>query len=318
MRLGYADPGPDSGGAWIVLYCLGTSTDDARQGERQDDGAPGEPLGPVWYALEGPGCPKMLRARLGRVAFAQTIRREPFLWCAALPLSAETARTLTVLGTADRVLAKHTFEKPTEARPHLWHTFAAHHRRTTVAEPGTFVTDHPDAARPKYGERLVLAGQVGDDEAPVLPGAAGPGEADGLKLSLDGDAFVVITAGRPMIDRPVRKLLARWWVNGKPVIAPSAERPLADAGDGQQRQTGEFRVRFDVPDHLGKLKPGDRVALQVLYSPAGFDRLTVDAAKQQMLLQLQRDDNRPLLSNRLEFELTEELLRQADRSQPDD
>ena len=318
VRLGFAEP--DAGGSWIVLYCLATQSDKARRNDGPDEGVAGEPLGPVWYTLEGRGCPKAQRASLQRAAFAT--RPGPLLWCEIVPLPAETATTLTILGAKDHALARHEFEQPTKARPHLWHTFVSERGAAAAAdngdgdgdgdgEPGTVVADRSDAARPRLVDAIVPPGrQAGDDRPLPLPGAADAGEADELKLSLTGGAFV-IAADRPMIDRPARHLLARWWVNGEPVVARLAERQFAHSGFGQMRQTNEFRVGLGLPESLGKLKRGDRVGLQVLYCPAGFDRVSKTGAMKQLMEQMAAASAVPLLSNHLEFELTKELLAAA-------
>ena len=315
VRLGFAEP--DAGGPWVVLYCLATQSDEAPPDDGPDEGVAGEPLGPVWYTLEGRGCPKVQRASVRRAAFAA--RPGPLLWCEIVPLPAETATTLTILGAKDHALARHEFEQPRKARPHLWHTFVSERGAAAAdnaaaaadGEPGTVVADRSDAARPRLVDAIVPPRRgAGDDRPVLLPGAADAGEADGLKLSLNG-GVIVITADRPMIDRPARHLLARWWVNGEPVVARPVERQFAHSGFGQVRQTNGFRVGLGLPESLGKLKPGDRVGLQVLYCPAGFDRVSKTGAMKQLMEQVAAASAVPLLSNNLEFELTRELLAAA-------
>jgi hypothetical protein len=71
-------------------------------------------------------------------------------------------------------------------------------------------------------------------------------------------------------------------------------------------------VPLHLPTGLGELKAGDRVALQVLYCPDGFDLLPRDEASQVMQHLASGGGNGavvvPLLSNRIEIAVTKDLL----------
>lgn len=65
-----------------------------------------------------------------------------------------------------------------------------------------------------------------------------------------------------------------------------------------------LRIPVALPETLGPVKPGDRVALQVMYCPAGFKELDDIALAQAQITKA--GDNyfpafQPMLSNRLEF-----------------
>lgn len=318
VRLGYADPG-DEAVPWVTLYCLGDDSGAAARVERADGpGELGDPLGPVYYAWAPKGTVVRHIERLKRVR-----RAGRWLFCVTLQPVAGATMTLTVRDAGGRVLRARDFKPRAEAGPPWrWHTFARHGRGARDAEVEMVVADGAVAARPVYGD-LFFPPEAVDADAPPppLPGATAAGEADGIKLSLEGAAFV-LAARRPMsAQMPEHLLLARWWVNGEPVAPPSAERGAAQAQQRQAKadESEEFKVGFGLPDHLGKLKAGDRVALQVLYSADGYERVNqAAAASTQQMQRLERWGRaaRPLLSNRLEFELTEALLRQADHAPP--
>jgi hypothetical protein len=115
-----------------------------------------------------------------------------------------------------------------------------------------------------------------------------------------------------MLDRADHRLLARWWVNGEPIAAPPAKHMgLKEAR--LLRMTKEIRVRFGLPATLGQLKSGDRVALQVLYTPKDLEPVFdgLEQKQQQMQLQsVQGEANCLLPSNRIEFVISEQMLRE--------
>jgi hypothetical protein len=75
----------------------------------------------------------------------------------------------------------------------------------------------------------------------------------------------------------------------------------------------EMRVAAGWPDHLGELKAGDKVGLQVLYSPAMARQIPPKNMFARALGALGRQEPGaapvPLLSNRIEFTVTDDLLR---------
>jgi len=85
---------------------------------------------------------------------------------------------------------------------------------------------------------------------------------------------------------------------------------------GQVRLTDTITVRFDLPDFLGDLRPGDRIGLQLLHSPDGFDPAPSGVMQMQhQLMQAQTDhDEWPMLSNRIEFVMTAALLKEKDHA----
>ena len=87
----------------------------------------------------------------------------------------------------------------------------------------------------------------------------------------------------------------------------------------QQRVGNDVMLAFGLPDFLGELKVGDRVALQLLWSPDGQEPLRTgemyDRMKKMMRLHMIGWEW-PVMTNRIEFTLTDELLAKRDNPIP--
>ena len=152
-----------------------------------------------------------------------------------------------------------------------------------------------------------------DPNSALLPPADAE-EANRMPLSLtlaDGQ-FVLESRRIVRLDEPADCLLARWWVNDRPVAAPLCEEPPQAIRDKAVRmldleRRAPLRIPAALPQTLGPVKPGDRIALQVMYCPAGF-KVLGDLARRQELVKCGADGFfpafQPLLSNRLEFQAT--------------
>ena len=69
------------------------------------------------------------------------------------------------------------------------------------------------------------------------------------------------------------KLLARWWVNGRPVQGPRTLQKIASAREGLMRELTRRRsIRIDVDRSILGAGPRDRIAVQLAYCPQGWDR----------------------------------------------
>ena len=108
-----------------------------------------------------------------------------------------------------------------------------------------------------------------------------------------------------MIDWPDELLLARWWVNGKAIVAEKGGRNILKSMSRKMELTSEMIVTFNYPTSLGAVKEGDKIALQVLYAPDGFD-----FDPEAMLLQesVRWRVSAPVLSNKIEFPVTKEMI----------
>jgi hypothetical protein len=137
-----------------------------------------------------------------------------------------------------------------------------------------------------------------------------------LGLTLADGQFVLETRCVVGLYEPADGLLARWWVNGRPVAAALAQdrlqeqQPVDKLLRALRQPPAPLRIPAALPQTLGPVKPGDKVALQVMYCPAGFKELGVLARRQE--LEKSGADCflpafQPLLSNRLEFEATKAM-----------
>lgn len=96
--------------------------------------------------------------------------------------------------------------------------------------------------------------------------------------------------------------LARWWINDKPVML-EANRDIQELQKvGAMRMGEQMRLRWKIDWNLLGAKSGDRVALQVMYCPAGVRKVLQDGAELRMAPILEFGQ-KPVLSNRTEFVL---------------
>jgi len=135
-----------------------------------------------------------------------------------------------------------------------------------------------------------------------------------LELSLEGRVFVVKTRQGKMVDMPDETLLARWWMNGKALPAgPVAKEGIKKADARKISDVTEQRIAFGLPKELKSAKPGDRISLQVLYSASGYEPFAIDQlhAMDAKAVFDSAEQLNLAMSNRIEFEITAELLRHA-------
>jgi hypothetical protein len=95
--------------------------------------------------------------------------------------------------------------------------------------------------------------------------------------------------------------LVRWWVNDKPVILEPNKELQMFQKVGAMRMGEQMRLRWKIDWPTLGAKSGDRVALQLMYCPAGVRRM-LDADQLLAMLVLEFGQ-KPVLSNRTEFVL---------------
>ncbi len=76
--------------------------------------------------------------------------------------------------------------------------------------------------------------------------------------------------------------------------------------------SNELAVDFGLPSCLKGLKNGDRVELQVMYSPGGWENVGEGVAQHAIRLLDEGGTSRPLVSNRLEVRVTAAMIRKAE------
>lgn len=95
--------------------------------------------------------------------------------------------------------------------------------------------------------------------------------------------------------------LVRWWVNDKAVILEPNKELQHFAKVGAMRMGEQMRLRWKIDWQLLGAKSGDRVALQVMYCPAGVRRVL--DSEQALAMPPLEFGQKPVVSNRTEFVL---------------
>ncbi len=313
VRVDVADPG-DTLGPAAVLYALADWAGEGPPTPISENGP--HPLGPLAARWRWEKRAVEVQKRLQQ-ASGHKGRRS--LFATTIPLRASgQCRVDLCENRSDREadappLWAATLVVSESPRP-AWGVFA---RPTSPTESDGVVADEFYTAVPKIdGTFPILAGDPKDATrwAGLLPPLDAADAKDSpLTLALTDGQFI-LTSTRPLWDfNAPEQLLARWWVNGRPVrrdailIAP--QRPLQQSRQVTSRN--KAAIGFGLPDHLGPLKPGDEVAVQLLYCPSGLE-----SPGPEMALMAQRSYpdalTLPTLTNRLTFTMTPDLLASKD------
>ena len=320
LRLGLSTGG-DAAGPWRMLYCLVEKDGDehglATSGPATDRSGHPERLGPLRYEVTWRGtivCPMV------HELIKQTCMLSPRLHIGAVLLQREGVAVLRVFDESQRLVAERELNVPA-VRPAVWSRFA---RPLVNAQPETcefVVEDVALPAMPRFAEGGLRVSATQPAAESSLPGELllepndDPPPTPALRLTLKDGLFAIRSDKKFPADAP-GELLACWWVNGQAIAAPVPKEIRAEQLGKQFRsskQVEEATIQFGLPDFLGDLKPGDRVALRLLYSPQGTTPL-IPMHLAQMIRQQQRDWPWPVMSNRIEFVLTEELLAKRDHT----
>jgi hypothetical protein len=193
-----------------------------------------------------------------------------------------------------------------------WAAAPAFDGLVNLPPPGDLELPMPDPAKAMENQLpggLPLLG--GWDAALAARSADGAARPMDLKLSLAEDRLVIQSTGCQMLDWPDRCVLARWWVNGAPIVPKQSPRSMSHAESRQISKTDESIILLTLPAWLGSLESGDKVGLQVLYSPDEHE--LVNDQPYQMEQAIARIHGPgyapvPLLSNRIDFKVTAEML----------
>ena len=331
VRLGLSGGGKDAG-PWKLLYCLARYTGELKDGKVGFSVVKfkAEPLGPVSYTVD------YMMGKDRRLAgiLEAILRQKEWLYCRAVPVAWKGDCWIRVYDHHAKLIAmkRITVKDPL---PCYWQTFATDTEKREEGKPWYRVSRQTTAATPQYNGALpvwppsVQTEIITDGKMP-LPGViamdspwnrnyirknrkSGPmGEPiqQPLRLALEKGAFV-IRSDVKLPAWPDLHLLARWWVNGKPVIAPRSDEMIKHPQGRTLSLRREMRVTFGVPVSLGPLKPGARVALQVLYTPVEYQQVWKTRDRERPLsstIGVPDFVTVPLLSNRLEFVVTKGMV----------
>ena len=313
-RLGLAGPGAEAG-PWKLLFCLARWVGEGEPAIHIEGVVQGKMLGPVFYTVRVPG---RERRALAEMAMAAMAGREG-LYAAVVPVAWQGEFDLEVFGAKGELVARRRLAVKA-AEPCYWAQFARGRERLVLKGAAPWVVRREVAAAiPQFSEALSLWPANAKREALRLAegGEPLPGQvpsrhpAHRLALALEDDAFVIRSEVKMLVWGDLH-LLARWWVNDKAVLPPRPDGMEALQIGRAVTRGKSVRVAFALPGFLGTIRAGDRIGLQVLYSPARIRPLPRARAEEELLHALADADVRnarvPMLSNRLDFVLTEGLL----------
>jgi len=129
------------------------------------------------------------------------------------------------------------------------------------------------------------------------------------QLKRVGNNLVVTMSQELEIYFPDDHFLTRWWVNDKPYVpdpnAVDADAPMARALAAHVWNVKEVRFDLDFrPERLGA-KKGDKIGVQLLFCPEGWQRCEDQLQQDQVALQAAERDPPPtgisFSSNRVDF-----------------
>lgn len=302
VRVGLGDAGADAG-PWKLLYCLAKHAGEDKEVKCMLKGdLYGQFLGPVFFTRDAKA------ESVGKMAGKWTLPAEG-LYCALILTAWEGTEIVSVVSPEGKVLTRATIkvEKPGVC---YWQYFATWRTERPQGQPEWAAMSKAYAARPDFDGMTPLPPPAAGAS---LPGRIPAGEgAFPLKLSLENGAFVVQSATK-VRDWADLHLLARWWVNGKPVVPARSDLAAMMQMGRRVSYAKEIKIVAGWPESLGEVKAGDKLGLQVLYSPAMAKPLPRENGGGQTTRSISMREAgvaaTPLLSNRIEFAATDELLR---------
>ncbi len=307
-RVGVADPG-EIAGPIRQLYCLADWKGVGEAVNGSGTSTNGDALGPLKLLLNWDG-DKTRVADIQR-QISSWGKGARFLFMSSVMLARPGVCTVSLVGErSDQPIwaRKLTINPPASS---AWQRFAAwspvHALDANVSKVAAVVSTF-DGASP------IVSGTSEQDELwkGEIPGIV-HADAPGLKLSIKDKRFAVDSGDSLMLDWPDENLMARWCVNGKPIVPIVSPESAQQASKGRQVNfTKHVEVGFGLPTDIGDVKPGDTVALQVMYSPGPITAVSADAHLIQTAHSRESKKTghllTPTVSNKLEFVLTQELL----------
>lgn len=135
----------------------------------------------------------------------------------------------------------------------------------------------PDVARELKAARFST---VDPEARSRLEGLLEAAEAYTLKLHADKDTWNLEFAAPREFARysSPQKILARWWINGKPVVkevaAEDEELALLDSTAERVDTARAWKIHMDVDYAWLGAKAGDTVSVQILYAPCGLKQMS--------------------------------------------
>ncbi len=328
VRVGLGDGGAEAG-PWKLVYCLASYSGGGDATLSHKGQTYGQMLGPVFLDVLGDndaerGPPS------GSVVMQSTLPGRQCLFAAVVPTAWEGTYRLRIRSPAGHLLAERRLHV-TDPRPCYWTEFAIKQDRAVArGEPVWAVRDNATAARPNsHGVQPLFVFDnrefANGFEQAGLPGTVplhhewrslfrhkqealkiGQTPPPLLRLS-QTDGVLTIESDVRIITWADLYLLARWWVNGEPVLPPRSAGVRMISLGRAVTYGNRMQVSIALPDVLGDVEADDRVALQVLYVPGTIGQLPRNRIPGEMLKALSAAGpaaSTPLLSNRLELDIT--------------
>ena len=290
VRLGLSAKESEAG-PWKLFYCYATYVGVEKNPSLRFEKSFGEPVGPVflrcrWSAHEH--APDEVSMDMEGAAHEG-------LYCGLVLLAWEGACNVEVVSRDGKVLRSKVLTIK-DTPPCYWQEFAG----MDFNAYKSFVRSRTTAAYPNYNG--LMSSQTdfkGLDQIDSV-----------LALSLQNNEFQIQSNGLKMVDWPDENLLARWWVNDAPVVPPRNDTCMKMQQGRRVGATELMQVSWNFPDDLGEIKAGDKLKLQVLYCPTGYECLmkTPSSGAAIAMMASETAVPRPLLSNVLEIVVTKELL----------
>lgn len=299
VQLALADYGPLSPAQ--ALYCRAEWTDPNRPAKAVPFGRfAGKHVGPVLWRLSEGGFREGPLRPSREPAPPMTLRGDGCIYAAVLPPSGAGEVYIQVYSAFDgRELARQRVALP-DAPVSPWGRFMAHRAGELFGVAMHF--------EPAF---------VGLPAFRPLPAPSDPSPPTKLTLGLVDGLFALKADARILPYRGGR-LLARWWVNDRPLTPQTAgETSLITYPDATTLAT-LFRVPATLPVASLNVQPGDKVSLQVMLAPDRVDWSAAYDAGGQNILCLDAEDipTGPVVSNRIDFQVTATMLAQRNPAAP--
>lgn len=292
VRLGIdRDRAPRNGGC--LVYCLAENWPPAGSFEASED-----QFGPVrLVAREQRGLQRIRERMRMQVAMTRGRDGEAALFVRSIPITRSETYDIRVLTMDDHPLASTTVRGLEEAI-HPWLPFSRaddHQVFDVLSVEGApqvdYVTTAPagiaipswEPFHPLYRPRKTADENGGSKDDSTESRTDGtplprlfPEKVDpGVRLRLRGRVFEIEFGELRDLDPAHDRFLARWWVNGAP-FEPQPDPENIEAERDAARKlvlTKELHLHVSFDAERFGAKSGDRIGVQLLYCPGGWDRV---------------------------------------------
>jgi hypothetical protein len=130
-----------------------------------------------------------------------------------------------------------------------------------------------------------------------------------ITLSLE-DGLFVLKSDKRVLPASGKRLLARWWLNGKSVYPKAAEKYTYSQDTELEGLAGVLRLPATLPAAVSNAKPDDKIELQVMLSPECLESPLVSNQGEPNTFVSDKSflPSVPLISNRIRFKVDTAML----------